>query len=98
LALRRKLGPSVGNGNEASTANFTLAGSKRDSAEEEKTAGYDNVLQDLVAVGEVFTAASGLNEPHFLLCQESLAGVLHPDVVATVGRELPFEAGGAIGG
>ena len=61
--------------------------------------GGDQVVQDLVAVGEVLAACGGLDEERaqVLRRQELPAGVVQPGVVAPVGGDLGLELGDLVG-
>src|SRR6266508_3171910 len=71
-----------------------------DASLEQQPAGGDQVVQHLVAVGEVLAAGGGFDEeaPQVLGGQELPAGVVQPGVVGAVGGDLGLELGDLVGG
>src|SRR6266542_2815040 len=71
-----------------------------DASLEQQPAGGDQVVQHLVAVGEVLPAGGGFDEegPLVLGGEELPAGVVQPGVIAAVGGDLGLELGDLVGG
>ncbi len=71
-----------------------------DASLEQQPAGGDQVVQHLVAVGEVLPAGGGFDEegPLVLGGEELPAGVVEPGVIAAVGGDLGLELGDLVGG
>ena len=71
-----------------------------DAAWQQQPAGGDQVVQYLVAVGEVLPAGGGFEEEgsQVLGGEELPAGVVEPGVVAAVGGDLGLELGDLVGG